>query len=542
MQASSYDKKSPRRARMLGVGACFALTLGLGIWGNAPKYLFPSDNGTANAAPTPPTTPLKAPVEGTSGTFVNPFRAEWGADPWIVYRDGYYYFTATSGNEVQIAKARTLTGLGSAQPVVVWRRPETGPNSRDIWAPEVHYLRGKWYVYYTGSNGTDPGRRVFALEALTDNPQGAYRDCGQMRVPNSDEYSIDASVFEKANGKMYMIWSGREQSANGPQRIYIAPMSDPLTISGPRVALSTPTYDWEKHGWEVNEGPELLEHGDKTFVVYSGSGGTTPYYCLGLLTNTDGDLLNAASWMKSARPVFSQYQGPGGAVYTPGHNGFFKSPDGKQDWIVYHGKENTDGTWGGRTARAQQFTWNPDDTPNFGFPIPADIPLAVPAGEAGAPRAAAPGNGTGLHAEYFNDGDDKKPDFKSAPIVTREGENVDFDWNLNAPAPGVNTDYFAARWRGQIQPRYSQMYSFQTFADDGVRVKIDDDTVINNWTNQVATGQRGFKYLEAGHKYNIEVEYYDADQGARCSLYWASKSQPFEPVPRTCFFPPVAAG
>lgn len=541
MQDPSYVRKSALRARLLGAGVFFSLSLGLGVWGNAPQGLFPHDNGTAVAAPAAQTV-AKAPVAQTSGTFVNPFRAEWGADPWIICHGGYYYFTATSGNEVQIAKSRTLAGLGAAKPVIIWRRPETGPNSRDIWAPELHYFRGKWYVYFTGSNGTDEGRRVFALQGVSDDAQGAYKYCGQMMVPGSNEYSIDASVFEKADGKMYMIWSGRENSAHGPQNIYIAPMSDPLTISGPRVSLSTPTYDWEKHGWEVNEGPEMLEHDGKTFVVYSGSGGTTPFYCLGLLTNSDGDLLNAASWSKSAIPVFQQYQGPGGVVYTPGHNGFFKSPDGTQDWIVYHGKENTDGTWGGRTARAQQFTWNPDDSPNFGFPIPADVPLAVPAGEVGAPKPPAPGTGTGLQAEYFNYDAGQKPNFDGVPLATHNGENADFDWNLNAPALGVAHNDFAVRWRGQIQPRYSEVYSFQTYADDGVRVRIDGDTIIDSWTNQAANGQRSFKYLEAGHKYNIEVEYYDADQEARCSLYWSSKSQPFEAVPRSCLFPPAVGG
>jgi GH43 family beta-xylosidase len=316
--------------------------------------------------------------------FTNPIvRSRSAADPWMIYKDGYYYFTFTTGGSVVIWRSKTITGLEEGNKVTIWRAPKTGPNARDVWAPEIHFVKGKWYVYYTATDGPDANRRQFVLEAKTSDPQGEYIDRGRLIVPEEDEYAIDGTIFQAKKGALYFLWSGREKSKGGPQNIYIAPMSNPWTISGPRVKLSTPTYDWEKHGWQVNEGPEVLQKNGKTFVVYSASGGTTENYCLGMLTNTDGDFLKAESWSKSPVPVFAKYKGPDGVVYTPGHNSFCKSPDGKEDWIIYHAKDISDNTWGNRTARAQRFTWNADDTPNFGHPIPPGVPLPLPSGEKG---------------------------------------------------------------------------------------------------------------------------------------------------------------
>ncbi len=326
-----------------------------------------------------------APKPLPKGKFTNPVSRN-AADPWIVYRNGFYYMTITRGWGVAVTKSPTLAGLKEAKGVPVWNAGGAGYEAytRDVWAPEIHFINGKWYIYYTATDGPDKNRRVFALEALTDDPQGRYAFKGQMRVPNKadDAYAIDGTIWQRPkDSALFFLWSGREQATGGAQNIYIAPMSNPWTLSGPRVRLSTPTFPWEVHGWRVNEGPEILTKGGKTFVVYSASGGTTPFYSLGLLTNTDGDLLNPASWSKSNTPVFVSYQDKNGQVWGPGHNGFFRSPDGKDDWIIYHGKETNADTWGGRHARAQKINWNKDGTPDFGHPIPAGVSIDVPGGE-----------------------------------------------------------------------------------------------------------------------------------------------------------------
>lgn len=202
----------------------------------------------------------------------------------------------------------------------------------------------------------------------------------------SDKWAIDGSVFYHKN-KLYMVWAGWEGDVNVKQEIYIAKMKNPWTIKGRRSKISTPQFEWEKHGdlndpvnpphVDVNEGPQILRNNDKTFVIYSASGCWTDFYALGMLTLNGRNLKNAKSWQKSEQPVFKQ--APKNGVYAPGHNSFFKSPDGTEDWILYHANsEPGQGCGNFRTPRAQKFTWNADGTPNFGKPVKEGEILAIP--------------------------------------------------------------------------------------------------------------------------------------------------------------------
>ena len=210
---------------------------------------------------------------------------------------------------------------------------------------------------------------------------------GKLADP-TDKWAIDASVFEN-RGKLYAIWSGWEGDENGTQNIYIALLKNPWTVDGKRVMLSTPQFPWEEIGdlpsgdpphLNVNEGPEILKHQDKIVLVYSASACWTDHYALGMLEASAGaNLLNPKSWKKFPRPVFSSL--PAAHAYGAGHNSFFKSPDGREDWILYHANpEPHQGCDGHRSPRAQPFTWNPDGTPSFGSPISLGTPIPKPSG------------------------------------------------------------------------------------------------------------------------------------------------------------------
>ncbi|HEX8507496.1 MAG TPA: family 43 glycosylhydrolase, partial [Hymenobacter sp.] len=144
---------------------------------------------------------------------------------------------------------------------------------------------------------------------------------------------------------------------------------------------SHPEFSWEANGFGVNEGPETLKHGSKTFLVYSASFCGTDQYALGLLTaSTTADPMLPASWTKSTTPVFSQ--NPANRAYGTGHNSFFKSKDGQEDWLIYHANSNpAEGCENKRNPRMQKFTWNADDTPNFGVPVAIGTPITKPSGE-----------------------------------------------------------------------------------------------------------------------------------------------------------------
>ena len=209
----------------------------------------------------------------------------------------------------------------------------------------------------------------------------------------TNRWAIDPTILED-DGKMYLLWSGWEGETNGTQSIYMAQLRNPWTVEGPRVRLSTPEYAWEEVGdltrpgqveavphVNVNEGPEILKHGDKIFMVYSASGCWTDYYELGMMKATSGaNLMDPLSWTKSDKPVF--WQSPENSVYGPGHNSFFQSPDGKEDWILYHANQAPgEGCGRYRSPRAQQFRWKSDGTPDFGRPLSVDEGVERPSGE-----------------------------------------------------------------------------------------------------------------------------------------------------------------
>jgi GH43 family beta-xylosidase len=135
---------------------------------------------------------------------------------------------------------------------------------------------------------------------------------------------------------------------------------------------------WETVGSRVNEAPAVLQRGGRTFMTFSASSCNTPDYKLGLLTLTGSNPLQAASWTKSTQPVLQR----GNGVYGPGHNGFFTSPDGTEDWLVYHGNTTAaQGCGSTRETRVQRITWNSDGTPRFGPPVPSGQVLTPPSGE-----------------------------------------------------------------------------------------------------------------------------------------------------------------
>ena len=323
---------------------------------------------------TPPTTPIAT-------TFTNPLLAV-GPDPWVYQKDGYYYYMHTTGNNVVLRKTAKMSELGSAVSTTIWTAPATGPNSRNVWAPELHFLDGKWFVYFTaGPLNCCGGQRLWMLENANADPTvGTWTERGQLAVPGQDLWAIDGTILEQ-NGGRYLLWSGQEPNSN-QQNIYICRMSSPTTLIGARVLLSAPQYGWELNGFpKVNEAPQVLRHGGKTVLIYSASHCSTDDYALGMLTApATADPMMVASWTKTATPVF--VKNPAGQAFGPGHNGFFTSKTGNEDWIIYHANPQTgQGCGDNRSPRMQKFTWRADDTPDFGTPVALGVSLPRPAGE-----------------------------------------------------------------------------------------------------------------------------------------------------------------
>jgi GH43 family beta-xylosidase len=307
--------------------------------------------------------------------FANPL-VQQRADPQVAqHSDGYYYFTATvpEYDRIELRRARSLNDLGKAPAKVVWRKHASGAMGAHIWAPEMHYIDGKWYIYFTAAPAEAIWDiRLYVLENSSANPlEGEWKERGQIKT-GWDSFSLDATTFAH-HGQRYLVWTQRPPKPDDSNTsIYIARMDTPTSISGKAVLLSKPDYAWEKVTYEVNEGPAVLVHNGKVFLTYSASA-TGASYCLGLLTADAGaDLLDPKSWRKSPEPVFATSAANG--QYGPGHNAFTTTPDGKTDILIYHARNYRDIPGDplndpNRHTRAQVIHWRADGSPDFGQPV-----------------------------------------------------------------------------------------------------------------------------------------------------------------------------
>ncbi|CAH1195656.1 hypothetical protein PAECIP111893_00736 [Paenibacillus plantiphilus] len=142
-------------------------------------------------------------------------------------------------------------------------------------------------------------------------------------------------------------------------------------------------------------------------------------------------------------------------------------------------------------------------------------------------------SGTGLYAEYYNNAD------LTDLVMTRIDDKVTFGWGLGSPAAGIDPDTFSVRWSGQVRPLYSETYEFTTITDDGVRLWVDGQLIVDDWNNQTVTGNTGTISLTGGQKYDIVMEYYENTDSASADLAWFSLHQNYEFIPKRLLYPAV---
>ncbi|WP_159882179.1 glycoside hydrolase family 43 protein [Paenibacillus puerhi] len=300
---------------------------------------------------------------------------EQRADPWVYkHTDGYYYFTASvpEYDRIEVRRARSLEGLAKAEPKTVWRKHESGPLSANIWAPEIHYIEGKWYIYFAAARTTETNEglfdhRMYVLENAGSHPlEGAWEEKGQIRT-KWESFSLDATTFEH-RGVRYLVWAQKAPDIPGNSNLYISEMSNPWTLRGEQVMLTKPEYAWEIIGFKVNEGAAVLKRGGRIFISFSASA-TDANYCMGLLeADEKANLLDPASWRKSEQPVLRTNEEAG--IFGPGHNSFTKSEDGQDDVIVLHARKYRDIVGDplydpNRHTFIRKLLWTQDGTPDL---------------------------------------------------------------------------------------------------------------------------------------------------------------------------------
>lgn len=311
--------------------------------------------------------------------FSNPILPS-GNNPQAIFHNGKYYYTHETNDMILLWETNDLSDMSKALCKEVWR-PKDNKEKYHLWAPEIHNINNKWYIYYAADDGNTDNHQIFVLENESESPmEGEFKQKGPILTNKEWNWGIHASTFIH-NNTQYLIWSGWPQRRvmEETQCIYIASMKNPWTLSSERIMISQPQFSWERQ-WinpdgsrtaypiYVNEAPTFFKskNGDKIFIFYSASGCWTPFYCIGMLyCNSNSDILDPNSWTKNHEPVF--YQSENDSVWGPGSPSFVPSPDGSEWYMLYHARNVPNGITGSRELRSpriKKISWD-----NNGFPV-----------------------------------------------------------------------------------------------------------------------------------------------------------------------------
>jgi GH43 family beta-xylosidase/uncharacterized protein YjdB len=341
-----------------------------------------------------------------TGQYTNPMMN--GADPTIVRGDdGYYYSGFGTDNDIYIKRSDSLLGLSTAESHLVWDNPRTDNPSGDenyyVWGPYIYRIDGAWYIYYSSSTENDFGYghpSCYVLENTSVDPfEGEWVLKGKNTnvddfagtatekdgLMNTESYGLACGVISIA-GEQYFTYTKYEYYANEPGNTKfdecptIVKMENPWTLTGPECTVARPTYDWELHGDNVNEGCALVEHEGKVYFAYSASSFTNDNYCVGLsVCDLSTDVMDENNWKKSSTPIMSRSDE--NSSFGPGSPLFVKSPDETEDWLIYHGGPIGGQTSTDRRVRAQIINWTDDGQINLGVPSNPNTVLDMPSGE-----------------------------------------------------------------------------------------------------------------------------------------------------------------
>lgn len=332
---------------------------------------------------------MQTPCEMKSDGYKNPLTRDFPVpDPCIVYSNEHkcYFATYTVGREgkgyIVMHKSEKLGDLFRCDDSkVVYSENENDKTYGPFWAPEMHFIDGKWYIYTSTKNAKDIWQKhILCLKAKSDNPFDGFELAGHI---NPQLYAIDPTIYQDhKNNKLYISYSIAEKC--GKQCVAIQELKSPTETTGEYGVVSMPEYDWEmvapyEGNWTINEGSYFIEKDDRLFIIYSANGCWCDDYCLGILEFVGNNMLSADSWKKSKRPFMIK----GNGNYGPGHATFFYSPDKTELWVCHHclAASNPTNSPMDRYCHVQKVEFDEMGFPNMHIPIMADTVYNPPSGE-----------------------------------------------------------------------------------------------------------------------------------------------------------------
>lgn len=257
-------------------------------------------------------------------------------DPYVLYYNDLYYYCFSRDDKIYLSASKELDSIEKQKEIIVYKNED---GLKNLWAPELHIIDGKCYIYVACDDGDNENHRMYVLYNNSNNPLLEYKNKGIISDA-SNKWAIDGTVLNYRD-ELYFIWSGCDKNIHHKQEIFIAKMNNPFEISGNKVMISTPEYSWEKHGGDgkslafVNEGPAAIIVNDRLYIIYSASGCWCDHYCLGMLKLVGNDILSKDSWVKYNKPVFSSKNG----LIGPGHCSFI-TKDNNEVYMFLHSFNN----------------------------------------------------------------------------------------------------------------------------------------------------------------------------------------------------------
>lgn len=331
---------------------------------------------------------LAATPASAQQPFFNPvlqFR-EGVADPHLLKWNGEYYLYAT-GDPIRAYHSKDLVHWDTIGAVISGSRAPTAWNQADVWAPEVVYRNGKFYLYYTASKASqdwrvgEMARRIGV--GVSDSPRGPFVDAGYAVTPG---WGIDGHVFkDPADGREYMFYSYLYEPRLPGAGIVADLMTAWDALSGKPSHVTRGSEAWEDKDGDpgngslryTNEAPTVLKKNDRYYMMYSGGSWDLPSYSMAYAYSqtvlTGG--LDGAGWTKVVPPILRSTP----IVQGPGHNSVAKAPNNVDDVTAYHARTVPFVGPGDRQTFIDRLYWNYDRLfmmqPSTGALTPPDRPL-----------------------------------------------------------------------------------------------------------------------------------------------------------------------
>jgi hypothetical protein len=257
---------------------------------------------------------------------------------------------------------------------------------------------------------------------------------------------------------------------------------------------------------------------DATTYLFS----VTAYNNAGLESARSNEISYTTPSSASETYFLTVENGTGDGPYSPGSE-VTVTADPAQSGEEFH-------VWEGDIAILDDFT---SETTQALIPFQDVIITAI--------YSSSDGSGTGLRGEYYNDPSDGayplEDPFSGSPVLTRTDGTVNFVWEGNSPDSQVSSDHFSVKWTGQVRAPESGTYTFTVTGDDGVRLFLNGELVIDGWADQYPTSYSHTTTLTAGTLYDIELHYYEHGGDASCRLHWSYPGQSMEPIPSSQLYP-----